>query len=67
MPYAIMRFMKTGVVKPTAKINPTKSEMNIPDYAIERLARCMLPLIQRFYESDEGQREMAKWTKQPSS
>ena len=35
--------------------------MNIPDYAIERLARCMLPLIQKYYESEDGQQELAKW------
>ena len=52
---------KTGVVKPTTEINPAESEMNIPDYAIERLARCMLPLIQKYYESDEGQRELMQW------
>ena len=32
--------------------------MNIPDYAIERLARAMLPLIQKYYESEEGQKEL---------
>ena len=35
--------------------------MNIPDYAIERLARTMLPLIQKYYESAEGQRELENW------
>ena len=45
----------------TIKINPTESEMNIPDYAIERLARCMLPLIQKYYESEEGKQELKQW------
>ena len=27
--------------------------MEIPDYAIERIARCLLPMIQTYYESDE--------------
>ena len=31
------------------------SGMEIPDYAIERIARCLLPMIQAYYESDEGQ------------
>ena len=35
--------------------------MNIPDYAIERIARCMLPMLQQYYESEEGQRELAEW------
>ena len=35
--------------------------MSIPDYAIERLARCMLPLIKKYYESEEGQKELQCW------
>ena len=35
------------------------SGMEIPDYAIERIARCLLPMIQAYYESDEGQAELA--------
>ena len=37
------------------------SGMEIPDYAIERIARCLLPMIQAYYESDEGQAELAAW------
>ena len=37
------------------------SGMEIPDYAIERIARCLLPMIQAYYESEEGQREFAEW------
>ena len=29
------------------------SGMDVPDYAIERMARCLLPMIQRYYESEE--------------
>lgn len=39
------------------------SDMNIPDFAIERLARCMLPMLQKYYESEEGQQELAEWKK----
>ena len=53
--------MKSGNVKPTNETTSTQFEMNIPDYAIERLARCMLPLIQKYYESEDGQQELAKW------
>jgi len=35
--------------------------MDIPDYAFERMARCMLPMIQKYYESEEGQEELEKW------
>jgi len=59
--------MKKVVVKPTIETTPAESEMNIPDYAIERLARCMLPLIQKYYESEEGQRELMNWHLKHSS
>ncbi|MBR1456640.1 MAG: hypothetical protein IJ594_05720 [Oscillospiraceae bacterium] len=40
----------------------TKSPgMDIPDFAIERIARCLLPMIQSYYESDEGKQDMAEW------
>lgn len=34
---------------------------NPPDFEIEALARCLLPGIQRFFESEEGQREFQEW------
>lgn len=36
----------------------------IPQYQIEAIARCILPDILVFYESEEGQREFNKWKKQ---
>ena len=33
-----------------------RSEMTIPDEAIDRLARVMLPRIQNFFESEEGKK-----------
>ena len=33
----------------------------IPKYEIESLARCLLPEIQKFFESDEGKREFEQW------
>lgn len=39
----------------------SSSGMDIPDYAIERIAQCMLPMIRSYYESEEGQQELAKW------
>ena len=36
----------------------------IPQYKIEAIARCILPDILAFYESEEGQREFAEWKRQ---
>ena len=32
-----------------------------PDHVIESIARCLLPDIIAFYETEEGQREFAQW------
>ena len=36
---------------------------SIPDHEIEKIARCLLPELQAFYESEEGQKEFAEWKK----
>lgn len=36
---------------------------DIPQYQIEAIARCIMPDILAFYESEEGQREFAEWKK----
>ena len=33
----------------------------IPQHAIETIARCILPDILAYYESEEGQREFQEW------
>jgi len=33
----------------------------IPKHAIEALARCLLPEIQKFFESEEGKAEFEAW------
>jgi hypothetical protein len=33
----------------------------IPAEAIETLARCLLPEIQKYFESEEGKREFEEW------
>jgi hypothetical protein len=33
----------------------------IPRHEIEALARTLLPTMQAFFESEEGQREFAEW------
>ena len=34
---------------------------DIPQHSIEAIARCIMPDILAFYESEEGQREFAEW------
>ena len=55
------------------EIAMSNSTLKISDYQIQALARCFLPLIQKFHESDEGKRvlkaywaEKAKQTKPES-
>lgn len=33
----------------------------VPVYIIQSLARCLLPDILAFYESEEGQQEFTRW------
>jgi len=45
-----------------AKTNTTATNVStIPDTALEALARCLLPVIRSYFESEEGQREFAEW------
>ena len=37
---------------------------SIPQHEIEAIARCILPDILTFYESEDGQREFAEWKRQ---
>ena len=37
------------------------NDTKIPNHAIERIARCLLPMIRAYYESAEGQAELAAW------
>ena len=37
---------------------------DIPQHKIEAIARCIMPDILAFYESEEGQREFAQWKKE---
>lgn len=42
------------------KNSMTSSGMDIPVSAYERMARFFLPRIQAYFESEEGQRELAE-------
>ena len=46
------------MAKKTLKSN---SGMDIPDYQFEALARCLLPKIQQYYESEEGKKDLAEY------
>lgn len=35
----------------------------IPDFEIDALARCLLPKIQAYFDSPEGQATFAEWKK----
>ena len=37
------------------------NKTNVPQFAIERFARCVFDDIRAFYDSEEGQREFAVW------
>jgi len=43
------------------KVQKTNSGMDIPDYQFEALARCLLPKIQKYYESEEGKKDLAEY------
>lgn len=42
-----------------AKKDRYKTE--IPEQEIESLARCLLPEIKKFFETEDGQREFENW------
>ncbi len=44
-----------------AKKKPNDYGTGIPLYEVEALARVLLPEIQKFFESEEGQREFKEW------
>ena len=60
--------------KPSAKDSPhgknRQTQRNecsvdsIPDYVFESLVRCALPIIQAYYESEEGRKAYAEWKAQ---
>ena len=51
-----------------ANIRVSVDAAEIPEYVFESLARTLLPVIQKYYESKEGKEAFAEWkaTKQAS-
>jgi len=50
-------FMEVHLARKKKLINNT----NIPDHEIEKIARCLLPDILAFYNSEDGQKEFKEW------
>jgi len=46
-----------------AKKKPDDHGTGIPLHEVEALARALLPEIQKFFESEEDQREFQEWKK----
>lgn len=46
-----------------ASKKPSDHGTSIPLHEVEALARVLLPEIQKFFESEEGQKEFQEWKK----
>ena len=42
-------------------IQNSMDEAEIPEYVFESLARSLLPVIQKYYESEDGKKAFAEW------
>ena len=42
-------------------IQHSKDATEIPEYVFESLARSLLPVIQKYYESEDGKKAFAEW------
>ena len=53
---SVNNFKGVNALKKTDRYSP-------PDEALEALARCLIPAIRSYYESEEGRREYAEYLK----
>ena len=44
-----------------ANIQNSMDAAEIPEYVFESLARSLLPVIQNYYESEDGKKVFAEW------
>ena len=44
-----------------ANIQTGVDSAEIPEYVFESLARSLLPVIQKYYESEDGKKVFAEW------
>ena len=47
---------------PTKKQQPN-TDFDIPEYQLESLARVLLPILQEYLSSEQGQKDYAEWQK----
>ncbi|WP_251545219.1 hypothetical protein [Pumilibacter intestinalis] len=40
-----------------------KTDFDIPEYQMESLARVLLPIMQEYLSSEQGQKDYAEWQK----
>ena len=52
---------RSGLLKNGKKKKPNDYGTSIPQHEMEALARVLLPEIEKFYASEEGQRQFAQW------
>ena len=45
---------------PTEKQQP-KTDFDIPEYQLESLARVLLPIMQEYLSSEQGQKDYTEW------
>ena len=50
-----------STTKPKRKKPIAKGEFNPPKHEIDSFARCILPAIQAYFESEAGNREFMEW------
>jgi hypothetical protein len=48
----------------TMKKDESKNTTGLPDHEIEALARCFLPYIREYYESEEGRIAFEEWERE---
>ena len=63
--YLINEFPSNNRNPKSKKPQLESSGMNIPDYAIERMAKCLLPIMRTYFESEEGQAVLKAWEEEP--
>ena len=49
---------------PDSDIDLSDIPGDIPDFEVDAIARCLLPKIQAYFESPEGQAAFAEWQSQ---
>ena len=44
-----------------SKTKQHKTDFDIPEYQLESLARVLLPIMQEYMSSEQGQKDYAEW------